>query len=325
MTCPHCGFENTEDRHLCFRCGQVLDLSGVDVIPPRLHRGRPGNRAMEVWTLWWNRHHPGNRVVERVSALAVFLASVVPGLGHFLQGEVRLAGWLALLWLVSALGAMLADPPASFRPLLVGAWLFQPRWLPLSAHAWIMADAYTRRLRLSGRVARMGEVAVVTLAAVVLLTAPHALGLIPGRDRFAQVAVQVSLPEGGLQPGDRLLVDRDRLTEAVPVGTVVLYRGPWTGVEGEMLGMVLAGPGSHLRWRSSSSTLIQDGRAVHLEGVSGMPDGEVELGEGQQAVLPAHRAGVRALQELVLDAEEIRGVAIETVWPPERRRRLSTR
>ncbi len=325
MTCPHCGFENTEDRQACFRCGQVLDLSGVEVIPPRLRRGKPGNPAMETWTVWWNRHHPGRRAVEHVSALAIFLASLVPGLGHFLLGEVRLAGWLALLWLVSALGTMLAEPPASYRPLLVWDWLFQPRWIPLSVHAWILADAYSRRVRLSGRGVRMGETAVVTLAAVVLLTAPNTLGLMPGHDRFAQVAVQVSLPEGGLLPGDRVLVDRGRVPEALPVGTMVLYRGPWIEVEGEMLGVVLAGPGTHLQWRADSATLLRDGRVVHLEGLSAMRDGEVDLGEGQRVVLPAHRAAVRELQELVLAAEEIRGVAVETVWPPERRRILSTR
>jgi len=325
MTCPHCGFENTEDRQACFRCGQVLDLSGVEVVPPRLRRGRPGNRAVEVWTVWWNRHRPAHRFVERCSALTVYLASLLPGLGHLLQGEVRLAGGVALLWLVCAVGTMLVEPPVSTRPPLVWDWLFQPRWIPLSVHAWIMADAYARRVRLSGRVVRMGETALLTLVAVVLLTAPHTLGLVPGRERFEQVAVQVPLPEGGLQPGDRVLVDRGRVTEGLPVGTVVLYRGPWTGVEGEMLGMVLAGPGTHLKWRARSATLLQDGRAVHLRGLSGMRDGEMELEEGRQAVLPAHRAGVRELQELVLAAEEIRGVAVETVWPPERRRILWTR
>lgn len=322
MTCPHCGFENTEDRESCFRCGQVLDLSGVEVIPPRLIRGRPGNRAVEAWVVWWNRHRPGPRYVERFSAVAVFLASVIPGLGHFLQGEVRLGGWLALLWLISVLATMLADLPVSYRPLLVWDWLSQPRLIPLSLHAWIMTDAWSRRVRMSNRRLRIAEVAILTLTAVVLLSSPRALGLLPVQDRFDQVAIQFALPEAGVQAGDRLLVDRDGEAGGLPVGALVLYRAPWVGVQGEMLGLVLAGPGSHLKWTRKTGTLFRDGRPIQVEGLSDMADGEVELEEGHLALLPAHRAGVKKLQELVLPAEEIRGVAVETVWPQDRRRNL---
>ncbi len=324
MTCPHCGFENTEERESCFRCGQVLDLSGVDILPPRLRRGAPSNRVAEGVARWWNQGFSWRRNLSRFSPLAAFLTSLVPGLGHALQGEQRRGGCLFLVWVGCALLVLVRDMPNSWRPMFVPEWLLQPRLLPLTVHAWIMADAYSRRVGFTGRRPSLAETAVVTVAAVLLLVSPWALGVLPGQGRFQAVYAGVDVQEAGISRGDRLLVDRQGLVaEEIPAGSVVLYLAPWSVAQGQMMGRVLAGPGCRAEWRQRSATLLLDGRPTALGGFEKLSDADLRLAEGELLVLPAWRTGLKSWQDLVVPAESIRGVAVEVVEPRSHRRDLT--
>ncbi len=326
MTCPHCGFENTEDRGVCFRCGQGLDLSDVEIVPPRLRRGAPGSPLAERAVRWWNRRHAWRRNLSRCSPLAAFLASLVPGLGHALQGEARRGLGLALVWSLCVLLVLIPELPAAWRWGYLPEWLLRPRLVPLTVHAWIMAEAYARRVGSAGRRPGLPERVGATAVAVLLLVGPWALGVLPGQRHYQVVASGVAFREAGIDRADRLLVDRTGLDPArIPVGSLVLYLAPWSHAQGQMMGRVLAGPGARVQWQQATGQLLLDGRAGFMEGFERLPDTRFELTEGKILVLPALRGGLRSWEDLVVDRESIRGVAVEVIEPRSRRRNLSTR
>lgn len=91
------------------------------------------------------------------------------------------------------------------------------------------------------------------------------------------------------------------------------------------MGRVLAGPGARVQWQQATGQLLLDGRAGFMEGFERLPDTRFELTEGKILVLPALRGGLRSWEDLVVDRESIRGVAVEVIEPRSRRRNLSTR
>lgn len=112
MRCLACSFENPSGRDDCYQCGHLLDLSKLDLTPPRrgaadkllggIH-GREGRHWRARWR--WFRG-------SRTSAPLAWILSFVPGLGHLLLDQGRWAGGLALAWLVacSSAGALTLRP-----------------------------------------------------------------------------------------------------------------------------------------------------------------------------------------------------------------------
>ena len=191
MTCPHCGFENRDTNQSCFRCGQAIDLSDLEVEPERLRRGKPSSPWAERWHVLWNKR-PLVLCGPRVDASLSALLSIVPGLGHLVLGEPRRALIVLGIYL-GALGLVLVtDPPLAPVGDIVVDWFFHLRWVPLIVHAWIMGDAYQRRLLQHGRRADMLEVLIVSLVAVGLLLGPTSLE--PGRVSMNYRQGRVSYP-----------------------------------------------------------------------------------------------------------------------------------
>jgi len=253
---------------------------------------------------------------------------------------------LFLVWLL-CVGLVLApDRPLSWRWAYLPEWLLRPRLVPLTVHAWIMAEAYTRRLGLLFRQPGLPERVVVTGVAVLVLVSPWGLGVLPGQRHYQVVGAGVPFREAGIDLADHLLVDRTDLSPAhIPVGSLVLYRAPWSAAQGEMMGRVLAGPGSRVEWHQASGRIRldgpadgpqgrfadgprggpADGRVQVLEGFERLPDTHFTLTGEEILVLPALRGGLRSWEDLVVSRESIRGVAVEVIAPRSRRRNLSTR
>lgn len=304
MTCPHCGWENADTRTTCFRCNQELDLSGVQVEPPR-RRAAPW---LERFLARWARHRRPS-TDSRGPAVVSALLSLVPGLGHLVLGEPRRAAFALALYAATALVSLGGALPT------LAEWILEPRWLPVSVHAWIMADAYATRLRQGGTRPGRPELLAVTLAALLLLFVP-ALARAPGADE--RLRLYVDLPVAGLQVGDVLRIDptpRERLR----VGNLVIHALPG----GRVVGVVRGEPGSRVDWKEG--VLRVDTRPVPTpEFPRKLPEARVTLQPGEYLVLSAG-AAPETLRDLVYPAESIQGVAVEVVEPPDRRRILDTR
>lgn len=306
MTCPHCGFENLDTNTVCFRCGQEVDLTHVSVEPRRRRSGPWLERFLARWTRW---RRPGGGTAW--PALGAGLLSLFPGLGHLWLGEPGRAALALGLYAAAFLVAYGVDLPG-----LVD-WVMEPRWLPVSVHAWVMADAYALRRRQGGARVPRGELLVVTLAALALLFLPAMVELgLPRGDE--QVRLNMGLEAASLQPGDVLRLELGPVVRP-RVGTVVVY--PAAG--GRMAGVVIAGPGSRVDWKAGA--LRVDTKPVPVpDYMDEVPDARITLGANDYLVLSAW-VNPDTLHDLVLPTGSIEGVAVEVVEPPERRRILNTR
>lgn len=111
MECPSCTFQNMPGLTSCVRCGTLMDLSGVDVMPVRASSGRASRRAQAAARSVRQSATDAAHAIERrvplgltfgdVSA-AQLLHCLVPGLPQ-IRSEfppLRLLGWAVLgLWL----------------------------------------------------------------------------------------------------------------------------------------------------------------------------------------------------------------------------------
>ena len=114
MQCPQCGFENLPKNTSCTRCRAQLVVDGpvvkTDFVPPRARDWkfvRPLRyRMIALCDLLptgmparIRRMFVGDAILPRES-LAALLFSVIPGLGHLLSGQRRVAGAIFCGWLL---------------------------------------------------------------------------------------------------------------------------------------------------------------------------------------------------------------------------------
>lgn len=118
MECPSCTFQNIPGTHACVRCATLLDLSGVDIMPPRASSGHIGRQVR--FTALSVRHRLVTALGDIGRALRVdgavasvrpmYLAAIVPGLPQILSRVMglRILGWLILVsWCLALLIALL--------------------------------------------------------------------------------------------------------------------------------------------------------------------------------------------------------------------------
>jgi len=113
MECANCGFENMPGQPFCLRCHSPLDLSRVDVRPPRARWGRSrGIRGKIATTGWW-----GRRIATRFSLprlLPPTASLLVPGQPQIQEGRTDLGRWLFRVWVAClALTLLLAGYPVA--------------------------------------------------------------------------------------------------------------------------------------------------------------------------------------------------------------------
>lgn len=328
MTCPHCGFENQDTNQSCFRCGQVLDLSDLEVEPECLRRGTPSSPWAERWHVLWNRR-PAVRFGPRVDASLSAFLSIVPGLGHLVLGEPRRA-LVVLGAYLGALGiAMLTDPPLAPVADIVVDWFFHPRWLPLTVHAWIMGDAYQRRLRQHGRRADLLEVLVVSLVAVGLLLGPTTLEIGRMAMNYRQGRVNYPLEDPNVRMGDTLLI-RVGTPAAVPRGAVVFFSSHDGQLRDEAVGTVRAVGTDVVEWSRDEGLLRVNGLAQEvptwLAGALGStPRVRLVLASDELLVLPIRPQGFTELSQAVIRERDVQGMAVRILEPASHRKYLRTR
>lgn len=118
MECPSCTFQNIPGTRACVRCATQLDLSGVDIMPPRAASGR---MAREIRFSALSARHRfvtalgdigrALRITDAVSgARPRTLAAIVPGLPQIISPVIglRILGWAILAsWGLALLIALL--------------------------------------------------------------------------------------------------------------------------------------------------------------------------------------------------------------------------
>ena len=281
MQCPNCSFENMPGRQTCTRCGAALarqpDQPAAAFQPPRAGRGK-ALRPLR---------YAANRLRDRLPfpllagmagefagvAAAVMVASLIPGLGHLLDGRwraalVALAAWLGLLafaafyhtGMVGALG----------MGLLVGGHV------SIAMHAgqvWRHVPARARRLRL------------VLYALLVLGAVYYWLDRLVVARYVDFLASAMAVDGLELGQGDVLLMRRVSATDPLRRGDIVaatrrdndypqlptgLY--PYVYLPPSMMGIVLALPGD--RVGIADGTLRLNGQVVPR---AKLPAGDIAL------------------------------------------------
>ncbi len=125
MKCVACHFENPAHHQVCFRCTHQLDLSQIEVDPPRK------TRAGELRWRWFpsSQTRAWRRAWQRTHRPVVWLASILPGSGHLMLGYERRALAFLVAWIVTSL---IFNQGISLRPA----------GLCMTVQCFAMTDAY---------------------------------------------------------------------------------------------------------------------------------------------------------------------------------------
>jgi len=329
VTCPHCGFENLEENATCFRCGQGLDLSDVEVEPARLRRG-PSSSLMERLHVWLNRRTQRRPSAPRMEASLSALLSIVPGLGQWLAGHPRRGLLMLGLWAVSLAASLAMDPPMLQWPSMVPEMFIQPRWLPLTVHAFVMADAYRLRLRTRGRRVGYLELMAVTLAATALLSLPVYTDVAQrmASNGTTRLRVMYAIEDPLIQQGDVIVV-RDGNERDLARGAVVVFRIPGH-INQPLLGTVLAARGDFVEWSAKKQRLTVNGAPVAVprwiaELKRLEKDERLVIPEGELLAMSVPLPWIESLREALVREANVEGRVIRILEPPARARQLPAR
>lgn len=261
MECPSCTFQNMPGLTSCVRCGTLMDLSGVDVMPVRASSGRAVRQAQAA------ARSARRTAAESVRALtgsvplgvtfgdvsaAQLLFCLVPGLPQ-IRSELfplRLLGWAVLgLWcLVLLLAAAFVGTTLS--TLLCFALL--------SVHGFSISLLFTRSLQQVATPLRFG----FGVAVYILLLALYgpALSIVRG--------IATVVPVNHLPPGSVLHND-----------DVLLRTGRWTRPKTFQRGDVVV---AEIVQRNDGGVIVRGG--LNIDRVIGLPGDLIELTDGVLSV-----------------------------------------
>lgn len=315
MLCPVCGFENMPNQEACARCRAQLNVAEPSE-PKALRPPRAG-----ILRLFRPAQYVVNRIVdclpsrmsERLgrlfvggetlpgSATAAIVLSVLPGLGHLLDGRKRAALIAFAAW------AVVVVLTVNFYAGMVGGLLVG---LAVGIHTGVMFDA--------GRVRQHAETLRSRLHVMLLLLITVGIGyfLIDRmvRRRIGFVTSAFSLAAADVEPKDYLLISRRpaayRRGDLVMASSIdhSMYRvGHETYIDlsipGETVFVVIAVAGDEVQ--ASQEGVRVNGSLVRKDD---LPDGRVPLPKEPLTVtVPAGRVvalcPIRRVQAMV-DTED---------------------
>lgn len=293
MQCPSCEFNNIPGSRACARCRSRLDLSSVDVLPPRA-----GDHAIPLSMRrvgWRVRAAIENELAENTERFHRLLGShitattlargIIPGWGQRAQGQ-RTLGWIATgVWAILVLAAVyLRGGP--------GGW---PAYFMLVGfHGFTLSLLMTRMLRDLSFVPRV----LVGLASWVLL---NALIYIPAGWVMSRLVVPIpthALADGrGIRSGEVVMRQGPWLRE-VPYqrGDVVAYSTEYArgravyGTEGLLIDRIIAVPGDAIR--TGPTEILVNGVALKRQDELPLrevrfPKAEFIVGENEYLIIPS--------------------------------------
>lgn len=296
MECPNCAFQNAPGTPACLRCRSVMDLSGVDVLPPRAADATVALRARRRLARWGES--ADRRSNELLRTLRVpnpdarswtaVGCSIVPGLGSVRTGN-RALGWT----LMSIWGAMLL-----LWLLTVGSgisWLFLGT--AISVHSTAFLLLFSGAMQDRWIVIRMlTGFAVYALVATVIY-AP--MGFAIGRLVRVLPAVDVRA-DGAVRDGDVLLYSGAwTRPEHFARGDIVVFAIPERAAGGAQLraglgvDRILGRPGERVTWRKEGDRFVLriDGAvqpsSMHpIGGLKGVEEFEMVAWPGHYILFP---------------------------------------
>jgi hypothetical protein len=294
MRCVNCEFENMPGLAICARCGSDLNPVQVAVEPPRATRLRARTHVAR-WT--YDARDAGQRFWRWFSTLRLSLdhnprresviATLIPGLGHLLEGLRFLGSVLLILWLTFLIVAVTDAWPGAWHWTVVGMIMVHNFAIISLVGASLIGEPILNRALYSA--AAFGFL-------FVMLYGPALWGV----SRYAFVIPRDGAVLGwGVENGDGLLLQGFPLRPSrYTPGDLVVYRVDWrrTGNtyvrRGFNVDRVLAGPGD--RVVVSSGTLLVNGALPSPEvrplGPVPLPlrDIDLTLGEDEYAIFPSN-------------------------------------
>ncbi|MBY0262028.1 MAG: S26 family signal peptidase [Phycisphaerales bacterium] len=261
MECPSCTFQNMPGLTSCVRCGTLMDLSGVDVMPVRASSGRAGRRAQAAARSVRQSATDAAHALERrvplgltfgdVSA-AQLLHCLVPGLPQ-IRSEfppLRLLGWAVLgLWLsFLALAGLFVG--TTFSTLLCFGLL--------SIHGFSISLLFTRSLQNVS----IGLRFAFGIGVYILLFAVYGPALAGVRSVAVVVPVNNLRVEGAIHNDD-----------------ILLRTGRWTRPKAFARGDLVV---AQIGWRNDGGLIIRGG--LNIDRIIGVPGDVVQARDGALVV-----------------------------------------
>lgn len=238
MQCLNCGFENVPGLSACVRCQSMLDLSSLDIHPPRSRRrgSGPAESAPQVVLAARNfrmRTADAARRAFNRRVLGPVLAGIIPGVLQLRAGRRRLGRFLLIAWIAAILLATL---------VLCGQWLgFVALILLPTIHGISIGSAIAQHCQMTRFWRRFALGCGLTIALMVLVYRPIQLEI----SRHVQVIQIAHMPQPSrwLADGDVILCsDTNPQSRSLRAGEVVAYQM----VYGVGIDRILGGPGDTL-------------------------------------------------------------------------------
>ena len=292
MQCISCGFENVPGMSTCVRCQSPLDLSSVDVHPPRRGSGW-ASRAMNRLRAMAQRRHSLRPLIQPllVPAYGRVMWSILPGLGQILYRQRWLGSGLLCAWLLAVAFSLLRAGTSS------GALAFAAT---ISIHSLAVGLAMAPLLTRTHLAKRLG----IGVASFLVLLAAYDL-LRNQTGRFAQATeINNILPCPQLTNGDVLLHNSRSLR--FQSGELVVYRMP------HGLGVDRINAVAGQRLSITAGALVIDGQpadqnVMPLGDIKNMRDvATIEAGPDEVLIVPsllklyaAHNADATVIQRVL--------------------------
>jgi hypothetical protein len=335
MRCPACGLENADDRFFCTACSRELfPGAGAAVNPPRA-KERNARRvtaakttAGDAWrgfkdfflSVWLTLKPIPGRILRLLPRGLLVLAALLPGLGHLLLGERRLAARLFISFICSLFFWLYFIGTFSAGLMLIGA-------LSLIGYSLVEVLRFQPRTRKRGPLLLSQIMLALALVFGLLAAAPAIMSHYWERATLNQNILQTAPPSasaGGkiiFERNDTILFSRQAYRYGNPErGDIVLAE-----LNNEpSLQRLLAIPGDTLAFRNGllylngeelpaeAYPLLPERPVIVEEGRLILRDWERQLGGGEYAVWGVelqHQEWLAAITPMVIRESDIRGKA----------------
>jgi hypothetical protein len=219
MRCQRCKFENIPGQKTCIKCGSILESDGtvINVYPPRMPGWQKPFRDMSRWVRRQGTHAgmakevviPGwVRIILQDGFLGL-LASIVPGLAHFIMGRFKEIRWYFIAWAGLLLAGFFLYGGTIGSVLIAAA---------IGVHVWIgLQYGFIKQLTQFGT--------KIFTALMVLIVLSLIYWVVPGLvfPNLASGHISFDIPYRNIKQGDYFLVHRHMSEGSViPRGSLIL-------------------------------------------------------------------------------------------------------
>lgn len=332
MQCPHCQFENLDEKVYCVRCGKLMRIADVDTVPPRA-KGKFLNFLLFLYALrraygfrWKRLDIPGKKeeTVEYNFDPPLLLTLLVPSVFQFSVGRKKRGRCFLGIFLTGIL----------LFVLLIGSYYWNIAFLvTAAAYTGSITDAfYLKMNRLLRFIVAFGiSLFVYTVAYSLMALGAHVWIISQG------IQIPAYYTEGDLLYGD--IVEVVRQDEYKPGDIVQTRNNPMRRLNGNIHGAVivhgiifdriLAGPGESVEIKNNQLHYTGNDKPfpfVPLRARWQYPDVKSNLTKNQYMLIPSYFNIMRnpryniAIMPPIIDQSDIDGKVTRIKYPLWRRK-----